>query len=222
MQHHDWNELRVIPSVLARLTLVAPFHSSHVVDLVAVLLLLLLAVVVVLVVQSMEFDVTVFDTAPTGHTLRLLNMPSTLDAAMTKVMALRDKFGGLMGAATSMLGGGAAGGLDPEAVFSKLDEIKRAWRALRRAGVVQWRCCHLVARRWLVTPRDAPAAAAVGCCRPDRPGAGAPAQPRRDDLRVRVHPRVSVPLRDGAPRPGAAEVRHRHTQHRRQPGALRG
>jgi len=75
--------------------------------------------------QSMEFDVTVFDTAPTGHTLRLLNMPSTLDAAMTKVMALRDKFGGIMGAATSMLGGGAAGGLDPEAVFSKLDEIKR-------------------------------------------------------------------------------------------------
>jgi len=36
-------------------------------------------------VQSMDYDVIVFDTAPTGHTLRLLSFPSTIGAAMDKV-----------------------------------------------------------------------------------------------------------------------------------------
>ena len=37
-------------------------------------------------VQTMDYDVIVFDTAPTGHTLRLLEMPQVLERAFEKIM----------------------------------------------------------------------------------------------------------------------------------------
>lgn len=47
-------------------------------------------------VQTMDYSVIVFDTAPTGHTLRLLQFPSTLEKGLTKMMTLKNKFGGLL------------------------------------------------------------------------------------------------------------------------------
>ena len=48
-------------------------------------------------VQTMDYSVIVFDTAPTGHTLRLLQFPSTLEKGLSKIMSLKSKFGGLLG-----------------------------------------------------------------------------------------------------------------------------
>lgn len=48
-------------------------------------------------VQTMDYSVIVFDTAPTGHTLRLLQFPSTLEKGLARMMSLKSKFGGLLG-----------------------------------------------------------------------------------------------------------------------------
>jgi len=59
-------------------------------------------------VQSLDYDIVVFDTAPTGHTLRLLSFPTIMEKALGKVMELKDKFGGILGQAASMFGGNGA------------------------------------------------------------------------------------------------------------------
>jgi len=61
------------------------------------------------VIKSLDeykFDLIIFDTAPTGHTLRLLNFPTILEKGLLKMMELKDKFGGMLNAAQGMMGQG--------------------------------------------------------------------------------------------------------------------
>lgn len=56
-------------------------------------------------VQNMDYDVIVFDTAPTGHTLRLLSFPTMLGKAFDKIMALKNRFSGVLSQVSAMMGG---------------------------------------------------------------------------------------------------------------------
>lgn len=49
-----------------------------------------------------EYDLIIFDTAPTGHTLRLLSLPETLSGWIGKILKMRLKIGNMFGALKRM------------------------------------------------------------------------------------------------------------------------
>ena len=73
-------------------------------------------------VQTMDYSAIVFDTAPTGHTLRLLQLPATIQKGLDKLMSLRGMLGGALDQITAMFGG--LGGDAQGALLSRLDELK--------------------------------------------------------------------------------------------------
>lgn len=75
-------------------------------------------------VQQLDYEVVVFDTAPTGHTLRLLSFPTILEKALGKVMDLKDRFGGLIGQATAMMSQGGNPGMAQDQILGRLEETR--------------------------------------------------------------------------------------------------
>lgn len=67
-----------------------------------------------------RFSRIIFDTAPTGHTLRLLTLPDFVDASLGKVIRLRKK---LAGAADAVKGLFGAGGKQDE-IVAKLEKLQ--------------------------------------------------------------------------------------------------
>jgi len=72
-------------------------------------------------VQSMKFSVIVFDTAPTGHTLRLLQFPSALEKGLSRIVNLKSKFSGIFSQLSSMMNTGME---SEEQVASRLEVTK--------------------------------------------------------------------------------------------------
>jgi len=83
-----------------------------------------------------RFDRVVVDTAPTGHTLRLLELPEMMDSLVGTVMKLRERFGGMMEGMTGLFGGDDAesegAGASAGASLDGIDELSARVERLRR------------------------------------------------------------------------------------------
>lgn len=63
-------------------------------------------------IESDEWDYVVFDTAPTGHTLRLIQLPDVMDSMLGKLLKIKSSADRVTGMVSSVLNGG--GGDDDE------------------------------------------------------------------------------------------------------------
>ncbi|UPV99335.1 arsenical pump-driving ATPase GET3 [Halorussus gelatinilyticus] len=75
-----------------------------------------------------RFERVVVDTAPTGHTLRLLELPELMDTMVGRIMKLKQKFEGMMEGMKGMFGGEDA---DPEQGLDDLEELSQRIERLR-------------------------------------------------------------------------------------------
>ncbi len=74
-------------------------------------------------VKSLDFEVIIFDTAPTGHTLRFLQFPTVMEKALEKLSQLSRQFGPML---NSLLGarGGLPNGQNLDDVLGKMENLR--------------------------------------------------------------------------------------------------
>jgi len=81
-----------------------------------------------------EYDVVIVDTAPTGHTLRLLALPQFLDGLLGKLIKLRMKLTGLASTLQAFFGSGEAQQRAQaiDNALDKLEEFRKKMTALQK------------------------------------------------------------------------------------------
>ncbi|CAD5212577.1 unnamed protein product [Bursaphelenchus okinawaensis] len=80
-------------------------------------------------VESMDFDVVVFDTAPTGHTLRLLQFPTLIEKSLGKLMGMTNQVMPLVNQLGPMLG---MNNMSQEQAFGKMEETLEIVRKINK------------------------------------------------------------------------------------------
>jgi arsenite-transporting ATPase len=76
-----------------------------------------------------RFDRVVIDTAPTGHTLRLLELPEAMDSMLGKILTLRERLSGMLDGLGGLFGGDD--GPDAEEQMQDLEAVRKQIEKLR-------------------------------------------------------------------------------------------
>ena len=78
------------------------------------------------VIDKMNYSLVIFDTAPTGHTLRMLSFPKVLESAFGKLNTLKEKLGPMGTLLASTMGEGYKNLLEMMAVFeTQIEKIRK-------------------------------------------------------------------------------------------------
>ncbi|PSR97030.1 anion-transporting ATPase-like domain-containing protein [Coniella lustricola] len=75
-------------------------------------------------VKSLSYETIIFDTAPTGHTLRFLQFPSVLEKALAKVSQLSSQYGPLLNGFLGSQGGALPNGQNLGEMMEKLESLR--------------------------------------------------------------------------------------------------
>jgi len=76
-------------------------------------------------IESSDFDVVIFDTAPTGHTLRLLSLPDYLDSFVGRMLKMRLRFGNFFKSIRNLFTGGGGGRDEDDDSLKMLEDLKK-------------------------------------------------------------------------------------------------
>lgn len=73
-------------------------------------------------IESPTHDLLIFDTAPTGHTLRLLSLPEVMDSWLYKIISLPNKINNMFGGFKSLFTGNKKDKPDPQESLKELQK----------------------------------------------------------------------------------------------------
>lgn len=89
-------------------------------------------------IDDSSYDRVIFDTAPTGHTLKLLELPDQLDSWLGKLLTMRQRLSSMMGGLRAMMGGAQQEDSSWEMLQQTKDKIRAARIQLSDPDITQF------------------------------------------------------------------------------------